>query len=335
MNGITKLMIDTAKGQVVNFSKGDAELEIRKQFNTLLGLSENASMKEIRRAIRKNKTAIFEIIEDTIDELLISGWGENPFFLQFVETINLNDGDKNEFYVPDDSILTMSKFSGNHHDLIRQKLGIGKSFSVTTSWYGIKVYEEFERYVAGRVDWGKYVTKLYEGVDKAVNDMLYGAFLGLKDFMPPAYAFSGDPTEEAILQRVEMVQTATGKEVVIAGPRTAIARITNLNNEKWSDEMINERNTLGGLGRWNGIQMMRIPQVFEQGTRNFKYDEKTFYILPLTDEKPIKFVYEGDPRYVETTDYETNRDMTIEAMYQTKMGFATIVGSDYAVGTFA
>ena len=47
-------------------------------------------------------------------------------------------GDTNEFYVPDESILTVSEVSGNHHDLFRQRLGEGRTFAVKTSWYGVK-----------------------------------------------------------------------------------------------------------------------------------------------------------------------------------------------------
>ena len=53
------------------------------------------------------------------------------------------DGDTNEFYVPDEVILTVSELSGNHHDIIRQRLAEGQTFSVRTSWYGIKIYAEY------------------------------------------------------------------------------------------------------------------------------------------------------------------------------------------------
>lgn len=213
---------------------------------------------------------------------------------------------------------------------------MGRSYSLTTDWYGIKVYEEFERYMAGRIDWPMFITKLYEAVDKKINDMLYQAFLGLDEQVPAEYKFTGDPTEESILNIVEKVQVATGKEVMIAGPRTAIAKITGLTNSTmWSDEMKNQRNTLGQLGVWNGIDLFRVPQVFAEGTREFVYPEKKFFILPKTDNRPIKLVYEGESLYNENTDWTNLRDMTIEAEYYTKLGIGVIFGADFAVGQFA
>lgn len=270
-----------------------------------------------------------------MEELLISGWGDNPFFRDFVEVKNIAAGDQNVFYIPDNSILTVSKFSGNHHDLIRQKLGMGEEFSVTTNWYGIRVYEEFERFMAGRVDWTKFIEKMYEAMDKKINDMLYNAFLGIDSMIPAEYKFTGTPTEETILSTAEKVSVATGKEVMIAGPRTAISKIANLTNASmWSDEMKNQRNTLGSLGVWNGIELVRVPQVFEKGTRNFVYPENKFFILPKTDNRPIKLVYEGESLFDENTDYTKRRDMTIEAEYMTKLGVGVVFGADFAAGQF-
>lgn len=212
---------------------------------------------------------------------------------------------------------------------------MGETTSIITNWYGIKVYDEFERFMAGRIDWALYIQKLYEAFDKKVNDMLYQTFLGLDAQIPPAYAFSGTITEADILEKVEMVETATGVPAMIAGTRAALAKVCALTNASmWSSEMKNERNTLGGLGIWNGIPLMRVPQVFAQGTRTFVYPDNKFYILPRTENKPIKLVYEGDSQYFENTDAAVNRDMTIEAEYMSKFGIGAIMGVDYAVGVF-
>lgn len=67
--------------------------------------------------MRRHKLDVFEVIEETLDDLLVSGWGENPFFREFVEEKFMNLGNTNEFWVNDDVILTVSEVSGNHHDL--------------------------------------------------------------------------------------------------------------------------------------------------------------------------------------------------------------------------
>ena len=332
----TKLLLDTAKGKTIKYSLAESDEAIRQHFFEVLGIEPTSNRRDIRKALRRKSYDVYELIEETINEMLISGWGDNPFFKQFVDVKNLAAGDSNVFYVPDKSILTVSKFSGNHHDLIRQKLGMGESFNVHTDWYGIKIYQDFELYMAGRIDWAEYIRKLYEALDKKVNDMLYSAFMGLDEQVPAAYQMTGTITEATILEKAEMVEVATGHPVMIAGTRASLSKITGLTGaDMWSSEMKNERNTLGGLGTWNGIPLMRVPQVFEQNTRTFAYPDNKFYILPMTDNKPIKLVYEGDYEYVEDTQSTSRQDMTIEAEYMTKLGVATIVGLDFAVGKFA
>ena len=49
--------------------------------------------------------------------MLVTGWQNDPFMMKYVDQKNLALGDKNEFYVEDDSMLSVMKVSGNHHDI--------------------------------------------------------------------------------------------------------------------------------------------------------------------------------------------------------------------------
>ena len=133
-----KLMLDAARGTVENYSAKEANDKIVEVFRNVIGCDEHSTKAEIRRGMRKNQAVLFDIIEETIDDALVSGWEQNPFFREYVDVRNLALGDANEFYVPDNSVLSVMKVSGNHHDIVRQRLGAGKVFSVETSWYAVK-----------------------------------------------------------------------------------------------------------------------------------------------------------------------------------------------------
>lgn len=111
-----KLMFDTALGKE-EVSKKEANDKIREVMFEVLGVDANASKKEMRKAMRRNQVAVYEVIEELIPNLLRTGWQENPFFEQFVDYRSMDEGDTNEFYVADECILTVSKLSGGHHDL--------------------------------------------------------------------------------------------------------------------------------------------------------------------------------------------------------------------------
>ena len=135
----SQLMYDTAVGTLKDgYSKDDANDKIREIMFEVLGVDKDCTRKELHKAIRRHKVDVFEVIEETVENLLVSGWGSNPFFNEFVEVKSMNTGDTNEFYVPDESILTVAELSGNHHDLFRQRLGAGRTFNVKTSWYGVR-----------------------------------------------------------------------------------------------------------------------------------------------------------------------------------------------------
>ena len=71
-----------------------------------------------RQAWREHNKEIASLIEDVVVDKMNSGWSAaNAKFMEYVREINLADGDKNEIYVEDNSLLQVSKFAGNHHDI--------------------------------------------------------------------------------------------------------------------------------------------------------------------------------------------------------------------------
>lgn len=336
MNEITRLMLNTSYGLPTGqYSMEDSNKAIRNYFATELGIPEGAKANEIKKLMRyqDKRVRLYEIIEETVENLLVSGWTENEFFKRFVEFRNLPLGDENLFYVPDESILTVSEFSGDHNDLVRQKLGAGSEYKVTVRDYGIKVYDEFIRFQAGIIDWAAFTNKMYEAIDKKVNDQIFEAFMGLDSVVPAGFGVTGALELDKVVELAEAVSMATGEEVVIAGTRTAISRLMNLTPAGWiSNGMKDERNTTGYVANFEGIETMVVPNVFEQGTTVPKYPNNKLYFIPKSDVKPIKFVYEGDMDYAEDTDKLTRKDQTVEAMIQYKAGIATIFGKYF--GTY-
>lgn len=132
----SQLLTDTARGtQAV--SKAEANAKIVEVFQGVLGIDKNSRPAEVRRALRRNQAVVFDIIEETIENLLVSGWGNDPFFTKWVDQRNLALGDKNEFRTDDDSILSVMKVSGSHRDIIRQRMGAGEVKSLETYWCAI------------------------------------------------------------------------------------------------------------------------------------------------------------------------------------------------------
>ena len=315
------LLTETALG-IQKVSKSEANAKIVEVFQGVLGLDKNAKPAEVRKAIRRNQALVFDIIEETVQNLLVTGWGNDPFMMKYVDQKNLALGDKNEFYAEDDSVLSVMKVAGNHHDIIRQRLAGGSVRSLETYWVAIKIYAEFERVVMGLEDWAKFITKVYEAYDRYIKNTVYDTMVGYATALTGQFKKTGTMTAESLNALCDLVSTATGMPVMIMGTRTALANVIKLQNATYiSDTMKDEHYRTGTLGMWEGKELVEIPQVFEKGkVGTYKIDNTLIWIMPVSEEKFIKVVNEGDTQLMTIADKDTNMDMTYEYELQTKLG---------------
>lgn len=308
-----QLMLDYNHDALEGVTAKEANKKIVEIFRNIIGCDEKSTKAEIRRGIRRNQAVLFDLIEVVIDDALVSGWEENPFFREFVEVKNLALHDKNEFYVPDNSVLSVMKVSGNHHDIIRQRLGAGKTFSVETSWYAVKVYAEFERLLTGLEDFGTLVGKITEAFDRYINQALYEALIGVGATLGSQWykaSVIDDTTKETLRTLVMDVSMATGSEVVIMGTYAALSKVYNLTNVSWaSGDMKNEKYTTGRFGYWEGIRLVELKQGFKlNDTTQYLIANDVLFIMPVGVEPMIKLVYEGDTQMYNVQDAGTHMD---------------------------
>ena len=338
-----KLMMDVANDTLEEgISIKEASDKIVSMFNQAIGVDEHSTKADIRKAIRRNQQVLFDLIEEVVPNLLRTGWQDNAFFNEFVETRNLDIGDKAVFYTEDETLLTVSKVSGNHWDIDRQRLGKGASYSVETSWYGIGVYSEYERLLTGAEDFSTFVKKLYEAIDRYINESIYQAMISASAQLPGGATGSGqwvktgalDAAEKnTFMQLIEDVQMATGMDVVIMGTKTALSRLEAMQDINWvSNDMKVERNTTGRIGYFEGIRLVEIKQGFRlNDTTNRLVDDKQLLIMPVGDNKFIKVINEGNPEMRQANDNTANQDMTYDYRYMFKCGVGVQIGLLFGV----
>lgn len=111
------LALNAANRVYDTYSKKDTENMLRTQFDAILGITKEMTPMKRRQAWRKNAPEFYSVIEDIVVDKMVSGWPDDPFFTRYCETRNLAVGDKNEFTVEENSLLQVSEFAGNHHDV--------------------------------------------------------------------------------------------------------------------------------------------------------------------------------------------------------------------------
>lgn len=120
------LALDAAHGVYEKYSHDETQTILREQFNRIFHINfKEATPMKRHQAFRKYAADYFALIEDVITDKMNSGWNaNNAFFEEFVEDKNIAAGDKNEFYVEDNSLLTVSKWAGDHHDVCEKSIRV-------------------------------------------------------------------------------------------------------------------------------------------------------------------------------------------------------------------
>lgn len=90
----SSLLTETAMG-TQRVTKAEANDKIVEVFRGVLGLTKDSKPAEVRKAIRRNQALVFDIIEETVQSLLVTGWGNDPWMNRYVDQRNLALGDKN------------------------------------------------------------------------------------------------------------------------------------------------------------------------------------------------------------------------------------------------
>lgn len=325
---LVKLAVDTSRGKLLNdYSKADAEESVRQAFIQLMGTD-----KPTPRDFRDNQNRIFSIIEDIIDQTVTEGFN-TPFFQQFVDMRNIARGDEQTFYVEDNTPLLVSKHAGNHWDIRAQKLNIGDTFTLATTPYAVKIEGDFLRFITGRLDWGRFVSKVSEAFNQQLQNDIYDSFIASAQYLPAEFNKSASFAEKDLLTLAAHVQASNQtSNVVLAGTKVALSQLTDVT--VLSDSEKASLNQNGIVSIWKGYSLLPITQSHKPGTFEFQIADDRIFVMP-SGPKPIKVVHEGNPMLKQVSDGTTNMDMSMEYAVLDKFGIATIFNQFYGQYKFA
>ena len=255
---------------------------------------------------------------------MLEGLPDDNFFSQFVEDKNLARGDQNSFYVPDNTMLVVSEIADGTQALRRQRLDVGTNVPIPTTLKGIKVFEHLSRLISGRVDFNEMLEQIEKAFRVKINNDVYDAFVGSFTSLPAGFTTSGSFDESAMIDIIEHVEAASGKQAILAGTRKALRKVaTGLVSDSAKEDVYR----MGYYGSFNGTPMVRIRQVHNVGTYTFKLSEDDIYVV-TTDEKPVKFVTEGEALIV-TGDALGNMDLTQDYFFAIMYGLGVVITDLY------
>ena len=323
-NDIVKLALDAHRGAVAgNYSTTDSMETLRK---ALIDANHGSAVITPRMVREGTCNELFALMETVIQKTSEEGLTGNEFFNEFVESKNTALGDQNSFYVEDDNMFVVSTISEGNQSVRRQKYEGGSEFRVGTSLKAIKVYEEMNRVLAGRIDFNKFIDKVGQAFTTANLNEIYSQFVkGMASIEAPYSAgltAAGSFDEDELLDIIEHVEAATGASARIIGTRSALRKVTTASV---SDEAQSDMYNMGYYGKFNGTPMVMMKQRHEIGSTNFILPTNDLYIVSTTD-KFVKHITEGETM-IATTGFWDNQDLTQEYMMMQRTGNAVVMSS--------
>ena len=322
MNDIVKLAVDTYRGNVEKYSISQGSDVLRQALID----ANNGSTTLNYKAIRDGKCdGLFTLVEEILSNTVVEGLQESDFFNALVEFRNIPLGDKNIFVIEDNSdLFTVAEIADGTQGLRRQRMDTRTETSIGTKIYGIRIYEELSRILAGRVDFNYMINKVAQSFSKKLMDDIYGVFSSITAAQIGGAAYfptAGTYDEDALLDVIAHVEAASGgKTPTIIGTKKALRQ---LKEGIQSDSAKEELHDTGYYGKFFGTPCLAIPQRHKVGSTQFVMPDNELTIL-ATDEKPIKVVREGDPLMI-MGEPTLNGDLTQEYFYRESWGTGLVL----------
>jgi len=319
MTDLQRLSLDIYQGKNVVFNDVTGEQALRNMITEAVGGEFNY------KNFRENKYRVFAIIEEALDAVL--GVVLTNQFDSLADVRNVNAGDKISFRVEDNNLFRVARIAGGTNDLRRQKI-LNKHVTVDTDWYGVKIYEELEMFIAGRVDWASMVNRVALSFSHFMGTKIYEAIANSYSALNSTRAVTGTYNEDALLDIVEHVEAKSGQKASIFGTKKALRAISK--GIDLSDSGKDQLNQMGYVGTLAGTDLILLPQAHKVGTEEFFVDDKMLIIVPA-NEKIVKVVIEGDALMIESADAGDRNDQQMEYILQKKFGVGVLQSSVYGI----
>ena len=284
-NEIVKLAVDAYKGNVEKYSAKQSLDLLQKALVDANG----GNTKLDYRAIRDGKcNGLFSLIEEILSQTVVLGLQGDEYFNALVEFRNMAEGDQNMFVVKDNTLFVVAEAADGTQGVRRQRLGGASEVSIPTALRVVRIYEELNRVLSGRVDFNEFIEKVSASFRQQLLNDIYGLWsgataeqLGGITYFPTA----GSYDEEDLLELIAHVEAAAGgKPATIVGTKKAIRNLMpSIISDGHKDDLYN----MGYAGKFYGTSVAVTPPRHQVGSTNFVMDDDVLTII-AGDDKPIK-----------------------------------------------
>lgn len=330
MSDIAKLAADAYKGSVEKYSVRQSQDLIREALIEANGGETTINYKTLRSS---KGAELFALIEELLANTTWDALVTDPAFEALIDGRNVALGDSPIFRIENEDLYVVSKVAEGTQGLRRQRIPGIRDVEVPTELHAVKIYEELNRILAGRVDFNHMVDRVADSFRHQIWSDIFTAWdsvtasdIGGQAYFPSAGAYD----EDTLLDTIAHVEAAAGgKKATILGTNKALR---NLIPAIVGTNVAADIYNMGYVGKFYGTNVVAMPQMHQPGTTSFVLPDNVLTIV-AGSQKPIKLVYEGDPLVI-MGDPLANGDLTQEYMYGERYGIAVAVAGNGGIGRY-
>lgn len=331
MKDIVKLAVDAYNGNVEKYSTTQSQDVLRQALVEANNGKSYLDYKDIRDG---KCNGLFSLVEEILSRTVVEGLQGDEMFNSLVDFRNVALGDQNLFVIEDNNLFVVAEAAEGTQGIRRQRLGGVGETSIPTSLKVVRIYEELNRVLAGRVDFNAMINKVAESFRQKLLNDIYTLWVGATADQMGGTAYfpaAGAYDEDALLDVIAHVEAAAGgKTATLIGTKKALR---NLKESIQSLEAKDELHTMGYYGKFYGTPCVAVPQRHKVGSTEFVMDDNVITVI-AGDDKPIKCVWEGDPIMI-MGDPMTNADFTQEYFYAERYGLGIVLaGGNAGIGRY-
>lgn len=248
-----------------------------------------------------------------------------------IDTIGM--GDKKIIDVEDQNLFKVAYVASGNSDIRRQRV-FNKQVTVETGDMEIKIYEDFNKFLAGRINWANVIERVRRSIANETASKIYDTLLASYDATKSNYNVGGTLNEKTLDRMIARVEAKTGLKCALYGTKETLGMVSSgatsiVTTVQAPESLREDYASLGYFRNYKGTPMMEMPSLLKAGTDDFRFGNELF-ILPSAMEI-IKVVYEGSPLVLDNQDSSRRNDRQIEFLFNQKVGFACLVSGYFGI----
>lgn len=274
-----------------------------------------------------NKHLVFKLLSEVLEETV--GQQIMERYNAWVDFRSVALGDTIEFRVPNQDLFEVGLVADGTDNLRRQRI-LHNKLAMQGFQLGVKIYEEYLMFVMGKVDFADMVQRVAKSVDNALMRIIVK---GIESAYVPTgnetFGFAGTYNDDEVLRVAQNVEAKTGLKPVIYGSKGALANLRKSSNALWSDAEKEEVRNLGHVGKFNGYDVVEIPNFMDNNDQLVLRQDMIFIIPNGT--KIVKLLNEGNAEVFESTDQHARLDNQVEYQFIQRFQLGVLKSNVYGV----